>query len=62
MRKTLEGKHIVLAVTGSIAAVEAVRLAHALRRKGAVVQGVMSPAACGILHSDALAFATGSDV
>ncbi|MDD1674947.1 MAG: bifunctional phosphopantothenoylcysteine decarboxylase/phosphopantothenate--cysteine ligase CoaBC, partial [Methanomicrobiales archaeon] len=62
MIQTLEGKQVILAVTGSIAAVESVRLAHALRRKGAVVQGVMSPAACGILHPDALTFATGSDV
>jgi phosphopantothenoylcysteine decarboxylase/phosphopantothenate--cysteine ligase len=57
----LQGKTIVLAVTGSIAAVETVRLAHALRRKGAVVAGVMSPSACGILHPDALTYATGTD-
>jgi phosphopantothenoylcysteine synthetase/decarboxylase len=35
--KTLSGKQIVIAVTGSIAAVEAVKLIHALRRKGAKV-------------------------
>jgi phosphopantothenoylcysteine decarboxylase/phosphopantothenate--cysteine ligase len=57
----LEGKWIVLAVTGSIAAVETVRLAHALRRRGAEVAGVMSPAACGIIHPDALAYATGNE-
>jgi phosphopantothenoylcysteine decarboxylase/phosphopantothenate--cysteine ligase len=57
----LKGTTIVLAVTGSIAAVETVRLAHALRRKGAVVTGVMSPAACGIIHPDALTYATGND-
>jgi phosphopantothenoylcysteine decarboxylase/phosphopantothenate--cysteine ligase len=62
MMHTLQGTRIVLAVTGSIAAVETVKLAHALRRAGASVQGVMSPAACGILHPDALTFATGSDV
>lgn len=56
---TLEGKEIVLAVTGSIAAVETVRLTHALRRRGAHVQAVMSPAACRILHPDALTYATG---
>lgn len=56
---TLEGREIVLAVTGSIAAVETVRLAHALRRKGAKVQAVMSSAACGIIHPDALTYATG---
>jgi phosphopantothenoylcysteine decarboxylase/phosphopantothenate--cysteine ligase len=56
---TLGGKEIVLAVTGSIAAVETVRLAHALRRKGAGVQAVMSPAACRIIHPEALTYATG---
>lgn len=56
---TLKDREIVLAVTGSIAAVESVRLAHALRRKGARVQAVMSKAACGILHPDALTYATG---
>jgi phosphopantothenoylcysteine decarboxylase/phosphopantothenate--cysteine ligase len=58
-RKTLEGKVIALGVTGSIAAVEVVGLAHALRRRGAVVQAVMTPAATGILHPDAVTYATG---
>jgi phosphopantothenoylcysteine decarboxylase / phosphopantothenate---cysteine ligase len=57
--KTLEGKLVILAVTGSIAAVETVKLAHALRRRGAEVQAVMSDAACGIVHPDALTYATG---
>ncbi len=57
--KTLLGKTVVLAVTGSIAAVETVKLAHALRRRGATVQAVMTPAAAGIVHPDALAYATG---
>ena len=34
--QTLGGKQIVVAVTGSIAAVEVIRLIHALRRCGAV--------------------------
>lgn len=55
----LLGKEILLAVTGSIAAVETIRLAHALRRAGAVVQGVMSAAAQQIIHPDALTYATG---
>lgn len=59
---TLAGKRIVLAITGSIAAVETVKLAHALRRCGAEVQGVMSAAACGILNPDAIAYATGIPV
>ena len=55
----LFGKEILLAVTGSIAAVETIKLAHALRRAGAVVQGVMSAAAQQIIHPDALTYATG---
>jgi Phosphopantothenate-cysteine ligase (EC 6.3.2.5)/Phosphopantothenoylcysteine decarboxylase (EC 4.1.1.36) len=61
MRRTLEGKLIVLAVTGSIAAVDCVRLAHELRRKGAEVQAVMSEAAAGIISPEALTYATGRD-
>ncbi len=57
--KTLSGKTVVLAVTGSIAAVETVKLAHALRRRGAAVQAVMTEAARGIIHPDALTYATG---
>ncbi len=61
MVQTLAGKQIVVAVTGSIAAVEIVKLIHALRRKGAVVQPVMSPAAAGIIHPDALTYAAGRE-
>jgi phosphopantothenoylcysteine decarboxylase/phosphopantothenate--cysteine ligase len=57
--QTLSGKQIVVCVTGSIAAVEVVRLIHALRRHGAVVQPVMSRAASGILHPDSLTYASG---
>ncbi|WP_319580874.1 bifunctional phosphopantothenoylcysteine decarboxylase/phosphopantothenate--cysteine ligase CoaBC [uncultured Methanospirillum sp.] len=53
----LQDKVILLAVTGSIAAVETVKLAHALRRRGATVQAVMSEAATGIIHPDALTYA-----
>ena len=58
---TLAGKEIVVAVTGSIAAVETVKLIHALRRRGAGVQAVMSAAAEGIITSDALTYASGRD-
>ena len=57
--QTLAGKEIVIGVTGSIAAVETVKLIHALRRKGAGVQPVMSAAALGIIHPDALTYASG---
>jgi phosphopantothenoylcysteine decarboxylase/phosphopantothenate--cysteine ligase len=59
---SLSGKRIVLGVTGSIAAVETVRLAHTLRREGALVTPVMTPAAARIIHPDALTYATGQDV
>lgn len=55
----LENKRIVLAVTGSIAAVETIRLARELIRHGATVIPVMTPAATRIIHPDALWFATG---
>lgn len=57
--QTLAGKQVVVAVTGSIAAVEAVRLIHSLRRRGAVIQAVMSPAAAGIISPESLTYASG---
>jgi len=57
--KKLEGKTIVLGVTGSIAAVETIKLARELIRHGAKVVPVMSRNACGIIHPNALEFATG---
>ncbi|MBI4394174.1 MAG: bifunctional phosphopantothenoylcysteine decarboxylase/phosphopantothenate--cysteine ligase CoaBC [Euryarchaeota archaeon] len=55
----LVGKTVVLGVTGSIAAVESVKLARELIRHGAVVIPVMSPEACRIVHPNALEFASG---
>jgi len=60
--QTLSGKEIVIGVTGSIAAVEVVKLIHELRRKGAMVQVVMSQAATGIIHPDALTYASARPV
>lgn len=60
--QTFAGKQVVLGVTGSIAAVECVKLIHALRRKGAEVHVVMSSAATGIVAPDALAYASGRPV
>ncbi len=57
----LLGKTVVLAVCGSIAAVETVKLARELIRHGAEVHGVMSRSAQGILHANALWFATGRE-
>ena len=55
----LSGKRIVLAVTGSIAAVETIKLARELIRHGAEIIPVMSPSATKIIHPDSLWFATG---
>ena len=59
--QTLAGKQIVVAVTGSIAAVEVIKLIHSLRRCGAVVQPVMSHAASCIIQPDALTYASGRE-
>jgi phosphopantothenoylcysteine decarboxylase/phosphopantothenate--cysteine ligase len=58
----LQGKTIVLGVTGSIAAVETVKLARELIRHGADVHAVLSKSAMTIVHPNALQFATGHDV
>jgi phosphopantothenoylcysteine decarboxylase/phosphopantothenate--cysteine ligase len=58
----LEGVNVVLGVSGSIAAVKTVELAHELRRQGAEVRAVMTTAAQGIIHPWALEFATENDV
>ena len=59
--QTLAGKMIVVAVTGSIAAVEVVKLIHLLRRRGAVVQPLMTQAASEIIRPDALTYASGRE-
>ena len=53
---------IVLCVTGSVAAVETVKLARELKRKGFRVKCFMSDGACDIISPYALEFATGEDV
>ncbi len=58
----LQGKTIVLGITGSIAAVETVKLARELIRHGADVHAVLSRAATSIVHPNALQFATGREV
>ena len=58
----LEGVNVALGVTGSIAAVKTVELAHELRRQGAEVRGVMSGSARGIVHPWSVEFATENDV
>lgn len=58
----LKGRKIVLGVTGSIAAVEDVKLCRELIRHGAEVHVVMSKDAQTIIHPWALEFATGRPV
>lgn len=58
----LDGVNVALGVTGSIAAVKTVELAHELRREGAAVRAVMSDAATGIIGPWALEFATDNPV
>jgi len=58
----LTGVNVALGVTGSIAAVKVVELAHELRRRGATVRAVVSESAQGIVHPWAVEFATDNPV
>ncbi|KYK22567.1 hypothetical protein AYK24_01880 [Thermoplasmatales archaeon SG8-52-4] len=58
--KILFKKRIVLAITGSIAAVETIKLSRELIRHGAEVYPVMTPSATKIIHPDSIWFATGN--
>jgi len=58
----LKGRKIVLGITGSIAAVESVKLCRELIRHGAEVHVVMSKDAQTILHPWAMEFASGRPV
>ncbi|HPR42105.1 MAG TPA: bifunctional phosphopantothenoylcysteine decarboxylase/phosphopantothenate--cysteine ligase CoaBC [Candidatus Methanofastidiosa archaeon] len=60
--KTLKDKKVGLCVTGSIAAIETVKLARELRRHGADVYPLMSQAAKDIINPNSLSFATGHEV
>ncbi len=60
--QSLQGKTIVLAVTGSIAAVRTVELAREFIRRGADVHAVVSEAAGWIINPMALHYATGNEV
>jgi phosphopantothenoylcysteine decarboxylase / phosphopantothenate---cysteine ligase len=57
--RLLEGRRILLGVSGSIAAVETPKIARELIRHGAEVHAVMSPEASRIITPEALQFATG---
>ncbi|MGZ7159601.1 MAG: bifunctional phosphopantothenoylcysteine decarboxylase/phosphopantothenate--cysteine ligase CoaBC [Methanobacterium sp.] len=53
---------IVLCVTGSIAAIESIKLAREFRRHGIQVKCFMSDGACDIIHPYSMEFATGGKV
>ena len=58
--KILSKKKIVIGITGSIAAVESVKLSRELIRHGAEVFPIMTRSATKIIHPDSLEFATGN--
>jgi len=58
----LSGKKIILGVTGSIAAVECIKLVRELVREGAEVHCVMSEWGEKIVHPNSLEFASGNEV
>lgn len=60
--RELEGKHIVLGMTGSIAAVESFELVRELMRHGAEVTVVMSAEAAKLVTPWAMEFASGRKV
>jgi len=53
---------IILCVTGSIAAIESIKLARELKRQGFNVKSFMSDAGTKIIHPNAMEFATSQDV
>ena len=55
----LEGKRIILCVTGSVAAYRSIQLARLLMRQGASVQSVLSPAAARLVTPEYMTWATG---
>lgn len=56
---SLKGRHIVLGITGSVAAVRAPDIARKLMRQGARVHPVMTKAACELISPDLMEWATG---
>jgi phosphopantothenoylcysteine decarboxylase/phosphopantothenate--cysteine ligase len=59
---SLKGKTIIVGVTGSIAAIDTIKLIRELKRRGATVHVVTTPAARQILHPNALEYASQNPV
>ncbi len=62
IQPSLEGKTIVIGITGSIAAVRCVELVRELRRHGANVHAVMTEEAQKIIYPEAMRYATANHV
>ena len=60
--KRLDGKKIVLAMTGSVAAIKSFELCRELMRRGAEVKVVMSKAAEQLISKDMMEYASGNPV
>jgi len=58
----LQGKKIVLCITGSVAAIKSTEIARALMRRGADVYAIMTRSAQQIVHPDMVEWATGNPV
>ncbi len=60
--KELQGKKIILCITGSVAAIKSTEIARELMRRGADVYAVMTRSAQQIIHPDMVEWATGNPV
>ena len=60
--KELQGKKIVLCITGSVAAIKSTEVARELMRRGADVYAIMTKSAQQIIHPDMVEWATGNPV
>lgn len=58
----LEGRKIILCITGSVAAIKSTEIARELMRRGADVYAVMTKVAQLIVHPDMVEWATGNPV
>jgi len=60
--RELQGKKIILCITGSVAAIKSTEVARELMRRGADVYAVMTKSAQQIIHPDMVEWATGNPV
>jgi phosphopantothenoylcysteine decarboxylase/phosphopantothenate--cysteine ligase len=60
--RELEGRRLILCITGSVAAIKSPEIARELMRRGAEVYAVMTEMAQRIVHPDMVEWATGNPV